>query len=267
MDHKEERFEELIEKGHEAAWDQDWELAIDCYQKALEINRNKAAVWIGLGYAYSALNRLEEAFDAYSSANKIDPNDPIPPERLAQIAQQLGYAVQAAGFAMRAGELYLKNRDLPKTMENWAFAAKCNPLDLQIHSLLAKIYEKGNQPEQAVHELIVMAAIHQKQGNLDKAKELLQQAQQLLPDRQEVIEAIKIIESGKTLPLVEVDKQTLSPPKKVPAFSSKKSADRENDLLGKTHQFALSQLAEGFFEGSDATNEEVTGKRGLSTWV
>lgn len=267
MDETEERFEELIEKGHEAAWDQDWELAIDCYQKALEINRNKAAVWIGLGYAYSALNRLEEAFDAYSSASKIDANDPIPAERLAQIAHQLGYSIQAAGFAMRAGELYLKNRDLPKTIENWAFAAKCNPQDLQIHTLLAKIYEKSNQPEQAVHELMVMAAIHQRQGRMDKAKELLLQAQQLLPESQEAIEALKIIESGKQLPLVELEKQIPSPAKKVPSYSSKTVADREVDLLGKAHQLALSQLAEGFFEGNNITDEDVNEKRGLSSWV
>jgi len=33
MDVKDERFDKLIEEGHAATWDQDWDLAIDCYKK------------------------------------------------------------------------------------------------------------------------------------------------------------------------------------------------------------------------------------------
>jgi len=77
-------------------------------QKALEINQEKASLWVALGYAYSALERSEDALKAYSNAMKLDPKDPIPAERMAQIAMQMGFAAQAASFPFVLANYTLK---------------------------------------------------------------------------------------------------------------------------------------------------------------
>ena len=267
MDVKDERFDKLIEEGHAATWDQDWDLAIDCYQKALEINQEKASLWVALGYAYSALERSEDALKAYSNAMKLDPKDPIPAERMAQIAMQMGFAAQAASFSIRAGELHLKNHNLQKAIENWSFAEKCNPKDLQPHTLLAKVYEKTNQLDQAAKELIILAALAQQQGDLDKVEEGLSHAEQLCPENIEVQKARSIFTSGKTISVPSPEKNPPPSIKPIQSGTRKRNLERDTDLVGKAHQTALSQMAEGFFEGNDSNENGVEPKKTLSSWM
>ncbi|MGB9669284.1 MAG: tetratricopeptide repeat protein, partial [Anaerolineales bacterium] len=267
MDEKNAGIEKYIEEGHAAAWDQDWEKAIDCYEKAIEIQKDNPLVWVALGYAYSMLERLEDSFKAYSTAAKLDPNDPIPMERLAQIACQMGYNTQASGFALRAGELYLKNHDIPKTIENWAYAAKCNPQDIQPHSLLAKIYEKSGHKEQAIHELLMVSGLYQRSGNKEKVAEMLNYAQKLMPDYPEIIEAKRLVESGKSIPLPNITQTSTQAARHTPTSSPKKPTERDADIISKAHQLSLSQLAEGFFEGTETGIEESSSKKRGGSWV
>ncbi|MFZ5810345.1 MAG: tetratricopeptide repeat protein [Chloroflexota bacterium] len=262
----EERIQGLIEEGHSAAWEQDWERAVTLYKKALELDQQNAGAWSSLGLAYIELGRFKEAYEAYFRAAKIKPDDPIPVEKLAQLANELGQAQQAAGFALRAGELYLKNREVQKAVENWAYAVRCTPEDQQAHMYLAKLYEKSGQREQAVREFMILASLQQHAGDENKAKLTLQHALEFYPHKKEIEEALGMLNEGRLLP-----HPTLEPPPTLSKLAGEKSSKLEKggtelDPISEAHQLALGQLAGVFFDTEEEPSAETLEKKGLSGW-
>jgi len=50
------------------------EEAVNCYDKAIEINPNDAAAWYGKGLALKQIGHPEEALNCYEKAMDISPN-------------------------------------------------------------------------------------------------------------------------------------------------------------------------------------------------
>lgn len=260
-----EKVKGLIEAGHSAAWEQDWERAVSFYKKAIDLDPQSVGALISLGLAYLELDKHKEAFQAYSQAAKIQPDDPIPMEKMAHIAAELGHKQQALGLALKAGELYLKKRDVQKTIDNWAFAIHCDPEDLQAHTYLAKLYEKSGQREQAVRELMILAGIQQRNGEAQKAMKTLEHALEIYPQRREVEEAIRLLEQGQPLPKpsLEIPEFAVKP---VEVEKPKAEKPAGLDPIAEAHQLALAQLASVFFDVEEEPTSETIEKKGLASW-
>ncbi len=52
-----------------------YDAAIECYDKAIEIDPNDADVWNNKGLALNSLGKYDEAITSYDKAIEIDPND------------------------------------------------------------------------------------------------------------------------------------------------------------------------------------------------
>ena len=48
--------------------------AIECYDKALEIDAKKASAWYNKGLAFGNLGKYEQAIECYDKALEIEPN-------------------------------------------------------------------------------------------------------------------------------------------------------------------------------------------------
>jgi tetratricopeptide (TPR) repeat protein len=72
--------EELFNQGVECYLTGDLEGAIAVLKKVLEIDPKSHLAWYNLGYALNDLTRYIEAIEAYETALKIDPKDPIDPK-------------------------------------------------------------------------------------------------------------------------------------------------------------------------------------------
>ncbi|PJF25524.1 MAG: hypothetical protein CUN53_12365, partial [Phototrophicales bacterium] len=66
--------------GHNAAWEQEWMVAVAAYGKAVQEFPNDPEAHIHLGLGLLELGRLEDALKVYTRANQLAPDDPVPLE-------------------------------------------------------------------------------------------------------------------------------------------------------------------------------------------
>ena len=93
MPEKQNRFENEMNLGHTAAWDQDWGKAADHYQQALEEKPDDPKGLVSLGLALYELGSYNQSIEYYSRAMEISPDDPLAYDK---VAQQMNKVLQAA---------------------------------------------------------------------------------------------------------------------------------------------------------------------------
>jgi Flp pilus assembly protein TadD len=142
MPAREDIFQKAMNEGHSAAWDQEWGKAVTAYRHALQEMPDNPKALNSLGLALYSLGNVEEAFQIYMRVAKITPDDPVPMEKVAQLSERLGDLKTAMDAAIRAGDLFLKQRDTEKAVENWVRVTNINPENAIAHSRLAQVHEK-----------------------------------------------------------------------------------------------------------------------------
>lgn len=259
-----------MNEGHSAAWDQEWEKAAVAYRRALQEIPNHPKALNSLGLALFQVGNIEEALQTYRQAAKIAPEDPVPVEKVAQLSERIGDLRAAVDAAMLAGDLFFKQRDAEKAIENWVRATTLNPEHAIAHSRLAQVHEKLGHHQQAVTEYLAIASILQRAGNAEKSREMVEKAQSLLPDSPEVKQAQALLKTGQLLPKPIRSKGGTGPirlaqVKQLQQPSASRAASGL-DPLTEAHQKALTQLAESLFDFTDES-PAAQERRGLSALV
>jgi tetratricopeptide (TPR) repeat protein len=193
-------FQKAMNQGHSYAWDQEWKKATTSYRKALEEFPDHPKALSSLGLALLQSQQYDEALQIYLRVAKVSPTDPVPFERIAQLAERLGQLKQASEAAMRAAELYLNHRDIEKAIENWGHVTMLNPEHILARSRLALTHEKLGHKQQAIAEYIAVASLLQRGGNLEKATELVNRVMKLAPASAEARQAQALLRAGNLLP-------------------------------------------------------------------
>jgi tetratricopeptide (TPR) repeat protein len=269
MSENEERFQQAMNQGHSAAWDQLWEQAAAYYRQALnEIPENPKAL-TSLGLALYEIKQFKEALGVYQQAVNADPNDPLPLEKVGEINEFLDKPDQACQAYLKAAELYAKNRDLDKAVETWQRVTVLQPDHLTARSRLALVYERTGRKSQAVSEYLVVAGILQRAGQIPKAIQTLTHALKIVPDSNEAARALSLIKAGKSLPIPVRPKPGPATPIKEQPLQLKAPAELEkpgkgSDPISEARRKALHELADLLFEQSDGeAGYGTAGRRGL----
>lgn len=147
---QEQIYQEAMNQGHSAAWDQEWDKAADYYRKAVEEIPDQALGLTSLGLALFELQKYDEAQAQYGRAAKITPDDPLPVEKIAEIFERIGNQKSAAEHSLTAADLWLKLKDADKAIENWTRVTRLYPEHLKAHSRLAVVHERLGHNDQAV---------------------------------------------------------------------------------------------------------------------
>jgi tetratricopeptide (TPR) repeat protein len=265
MPAREDIFQKAMNEGHSAAWDQEWDKAVSAYRRALEAIPDQPKALNSLGLALYQMGNIEEAFQIYMSVAKISPDDPVPMEKVAQLSERLGDLKTAMDAAIRAGDLFLKQRDTEKALENWVRVTNINPENAIAHSRLAQVHEKLGHTQQAVTEYLAIASIIQRAGNMEKTREMVDKAQSLLPNSPEVKQAQTLLTTGQLLPKPIRGKGGTGPIRmaQVKQLQKPQKAASGLDPIAEARQKALTQLAETLFEYSDE-GPAAQERRGLS---
>lgn len=200
MTGRQDLFEESLRLGHSAAWDLQWDRAIEYYRKALAEFPDNPTALTSLGLALLESGQLKEALAAYHRAAKASPGDPIPVEKCAEIFERLGQIKEAIEQHEAAAELYVRRRDAEKALENWTHIARLSPNNLAARSRLALTYERLGRPKDALKEYLAVAAILQQAGKVDRAIESAQRALVLVPGDPEASSALTLLRQGRPLP-------------------------------------------------------------------
>lgn len=249
MARSEDVFQQALNEGHSAAWDQDWERAAAAYRRAVEEFPDRPKGWTSLGLALMNLHRHEEALEAYRRAAALSPKDPIPHEKIASLSERLGNIPEAIKAALKAAELYINQREVEKAIQNWSHVIMLDPEHALARSRLALIYERLNQPQKAVAEYLALASVLQRSGYVDKAQAMVEKAAQLMPQSAEVKQARVLLQSGQLLPKPLRPKGATGPIRMAQVKQvTETTVPLGMDPIAEAHKKALTRLADLLFE-------------------
>lgn len=265
MARRQEVFQQAMNQGHSAAWDQMWDRAAAFYRQALQEFPDHPQALNSLGLALIELQEYDEALICYQKAARAAPEDPIPLEKVAQLSERMGNLEQAAQAALRAAELYLKNREVNKAIENWERVTRLNPENLLAHSRLALVYERIGEKHKAVTEYLATASLLQSNGEPDKALQAVNQALKILPNNEEVLHALNLLKDFKPLPKPSRPRGGTAPLRmsQVRQLQAPQTVVQpELDPVSMARQKALTVLAGMLFDTEEDV-EDASAKRGL----
>jgi tetratricopeptide (TPR) repeat protein len=186
--------------GHSAAWDLQWNRAIEFYRKALAEFPNNPNVLNSLALALLETGQLEEALASYQKAAESTPDDPIPVEKGAEIFERVGKIEESIQAREDAADMYIRRKDAGKAVDNWRHIARLDPQNLAARSRLALTYERLGRTRDSAIEYLSVASILQKSGKVDRAKEAVQRSLAILPGDSEATQFLRLLNQGKELP-------------------------------------------------------------------
>ncbi len=278
MTGREDLFEESMRLGHSAAWEQQWDRAIEFYRKALAEFPDDPTALTSLGLAFFETGRMEEALTIYQQAMSSSPDDPIPAEKCSEIFENMGDNRQAIELREAAADLYVRQRNVDKAIENWSHSARLDPGNIAVRSRLALTFERLGRKREAAHEYLSVASILQQNHKVERAVETAQMALRLQPTDPEARSALRALREGVPLPPPTPPRGRTGPLRmtdaeailKMDATQTAEEGEREADdpELAAQDQ-ALTILAAMLFEdssdddsSSDGDGRGVTGRLG-----
>jgi tetratricopeptide (TPR) repeat protein len=200
MTGRQDLFDESMRLGHSAVWDLQWAKAIEYYRKALAEFPDHPTALNSLALALLELGELKESLATYRHAAQVAPDDAIPIEKMAELHERLGQLKEALELRDRASDLYTRQRNVDKALDNWNHIARLQPENLATRSRLALTYERLGRPKEAVREYLAVASVLQKLKRTERAIEAAQRALTLVPGEPEATAALRVLREGKALP-------------------------------------------------------------------
>lgn len=195
-----EAYEQSMNAGHNAAWDQEWPAAITSYGRAIQEFPEDSEAHIHLGLALLKSGRLDDALKVYNRASQLTPNDPIPLEKSADVLERMGRLQDAAQRYVSVAEIFLSQRDFNKAIGNWTKATDLTPGLLSVHAKLAQAYEHIGNKKDAVYHYLMLAYNFQRAGENKKALRAGQRALKLEPNNPQTLNILHALESGREIP-------------------------------------------------------------------
>ncbi|MFN8375956.1 MAG: tetratricopeptide repeat protein [Anaerolineae bacterium] len=245
-------YEQSMNAGHGAAWDQDWRAAANFYARAVQEFPEDPEAHIHLGLALLNNEKLEEALRVYKRAHQLAPDDPIPLEKSADVLERMGRLKEAAQQYVNVSEVYLAQRDLTKAIGNWERATQLTPGLTAIHAKLAQAYERIGDKRKAIREYLKLASNFRLQNETDKAIKAVERALRLDSKNAHALNTLRALQSGGQVILEDFDDD--EPSEKRGTGEARRIEVKEADPLGPMGEAmteALTLLASYVIESGD----------------
>ncbi len=266
---QQKKFADELEKGHSAAWEQDWQRAAEHYRRATEISPQSPAAWSNLGLALVELGEHAEALKCYLRVSSLSPEDPMPVEKAAQLFEQLSSPAQALKASLRAAELYARSGEFDRAIENWQRALRLQPKNILALSRLAQIYAARKDKRKAVEAFLALAGVLQQSTEREKAERIVLQALEVDPTSVEARRALASVKENKPLPIINLfpaeQKQERVSTSPLPRLKAppKMDAAKPADAVELACRRALAVLAGMLFEQAEDSEIERSAPRGI----
>ena len=205
-----EAYEQAMNTGHNAAWEQNWSDAIAAYGQAIQAIPEDPDAHIHLGLSLLKAGRLDDALKVYTRAHQLAKNDPIPLEKSAEVLEAMGRLREAAQQYVNVAEIYLSQRDLDKAVATWEMATRLSPGFVSVHAKLAQAYERMGVKNQALYQYLTLAFNFQRAGETEKGMKAVQRALKLDRKNAQALNMLRALETGgeATPPKREEDAST-----------------------------------------------------------
>ncbi len=199
MSGNQEAFQKAINLGHSAAWDQMWDRAATYYRHALEEFPDNPSALANLGLALFEMKDYDNALRIYTRAARVSSQDPAPFEKIGKITERMGRIPEAVQAYIQAADLFLKARDVEKSIENWVQVLRLQE-SLIARTRLAMIYDHIGRKAEAVTEFLAAASLMQHAGDPAKALQAAEYALQLIPENIDTQQAVIMLRNNQPLP-------------------------------------------------------------------
>lgn len=263
-------FQNAMNQGHSAAWDQDWEKASSYYRVAIDEFPENYIALTSLALALFELQKYPQSLEYYQRAAQLSPDDPVPMQKVAEIYERMGNLAKATKAYMDVAELCAHSKDVEKAIRSWSRVVALNPEHITAHTRLALVYERLGRTSEAMIEYISLASLLQNQGNVEKAVQTVKHALQVVPNSKEANQALSMLENGKPLPRPIRPHGGTGPllMSEVRQAETTKSIEEEHpklDPIQDAKQIALTMLAELLFEQEEAQSTQA--RKGLTSII
>jgi len=231
---KREAYQNLMSRGHDAAWDQDWDVAIQAYSQAIQEMPEDPDAHVHLGLSLLKASRLNDALKVYNRAHQLAPDDPTPLEKSADILERMGRLKEAAQQYVNVSEVYLGMRDLDKAIGNWERATQLTPGLVAIHAKLAQAYERIGDKKRSIREYLTLAFNFQRLNETEKAIKSVERALRLDRRNPQALNTLRALRSGGevALPVFDDEKEDEDVPSEIAEFTISFDANDERVAVG-----------------------------------
>ena len=207
MNIEEGQVQNILNKGHTALWDHDWDSAVQAYNEALQEFPDHPVGLSSLGLALFHKKRYSESLQIFQQLARQLPEDPMPMERIARIYEREGLLPEAVRSYYQAAERQLKSRDVDHSLSDYRAILRMNPNNQDVRAKIAMVFAKLGRKAEAAAEFADLASVVQRAGDSQKAMQILEYALQLKPDSVEVKNAITALKNNQPIPFRKMDRQ------------------------------------------------------------
>jgi tetratricopeptide (TPR) repeat protein len=254
-------FQVKLSKGHAALWDHDWAGAIQAYNDALIAVPDNPSVLASLGLALFHQKSYSESLRIFQKLARENPLDPMPMERIARIYEREGLLQEAARSFYQAGELQLKNRDLDRAFADYRAMLRFDPQNQTVRARMGMVFSKLGKKKEAVAEFIDLAALVQRDGDDEKAAQILEYASQINPESQEVKNARAALTNMQRIPLREIEPEVsgalrMAQVREIETAQTAPDSLESHDPITEARLNALEAIADVLFEENDTVSSQ-----------
>ncbi len=268
MPGNQEAFQNAMNLGHSAAWEQQWDRAVGFYRQALDEMPDQPLALSSLGLALYEMQDYEAALQVYQRSTIVAPSDPIAFEKVARIYERKGNNDEAVRSYMQAADLHLRARDIDKAVDNWTHVLSLQE-NLTARTRLALIYERTGRKADAVSEYIAAASVLQQSGDLAKAMQMAEYALNLMPDSLDAQQSLTLLRTNQRLPKAGRPRLNTGPIQPKEAAKQINAPGREAttlDPIAEARQKTMVQLAALLFDqAEDSGPSGQVSRRGISS--
>lgn len=260
-----------MNQGHSAAWDQDWDKSVELYRQALEEVPDHPSALASLGLAHFQLKQYDEALREYQRVSALQPDDPMPFEKIARIYERTGLLAEAVQSFMQGAEMQLKAHDVDRAIDDFNNALILTPENQTVHTRLAMIYDKLGRKDEAVNEYLATASLMQSGGDPTKAVQVVQYALQLAPNNANAKNALATLNNNQPLPRPDRKQESMGPVRMAqvkklerPEEESNENAPAHYDPITEARLKALEEMASLLFDqAEDGNANNQISRRGI----
>lgn len=201
-------YEKYMSAGHDAAWDQDWLMAIQSYGQAVKEFEQDAEAQLHLGISLLRADRLDDALRTLDRAQQLDPQDPAAAEQASEVLERMGRNKDASQKYAQVAEAYLALRDLDKAIHSWERASSLTPGMTSVHAKLAQAYERINDRKRALRQYLILAYWFRRNNDSSRAMKAVERALKLDPRNSFALNSLNALRSGGELVMPPDDEAT-----------------------------------------------------------
>jgi tetratricopeptide (TPR) repeat protein len=183
-------YNAAIKKARGHAQEQAWAKALREYQRAAAEFPEDMDARLGIGAAYTGLQRWREALELYRELYQVAPQEPAILERLAETYAQLKDWGQARDTFLRLSDQYVLRRQIAQAIASLERLSQIRPNDDEVLSRLARLYQDAGDRDATARIQIARIELLFRQERFNEAMTLCEQTLRALPNNRHVKELL-----------------------------------------------------------------------------